>query len=153
MSTFLAASVAFGAIPVAAEAVQPAAVSQSQETKVITYAKSLNGVPYKANGTTVKGFDASGYVQHVYKKFDVKLPRTSKDMFKTGVKTTSLQPGDLVFYDTKNKIKKEVSFVGVYLGNQKFIGVTVKKGVSIQNMNDSYWKSKYMGAKKVPTKK
>ncbi|KMY56131.1 hypothetical protein AC623_08990 [Bacillus sp. FJAT-27231] len=140
-------------MPVAAETIQTAAVSQSQETKVITYAKSLLGVPYKANGTTVKGFDASGYVQHVYKKFGVKLPRTSKDMFKAGVKTTSLQPGDLVFYDTKNKTKKEVSFVGLYLGNQKFIAVTVKKGVSIQNMNDSYWKSKYMGAKKVSTKK
>ena len=125
-------------------------VEVQQETQnVISYAKSLIGIPYKAGGTSKKGFDASGFVQFVYQQYGVKLPRTSSGMFNTGQKTSSLQPGDLVFYDTKNKTKKEVSYVGIYIGSDKFIGVTEKKGVSIQNMKDGYWKSKYMGSKKV----
>ncbi|WP_232336739.1 C40 family peptidase [Planococcus lenghuensis] len=150
----IAASVACGSIPVSAAAgSQAAAVTQQQESKVITYAKSLMGTPYKAGGTTVKGFDASGFVQHVYGKYGYKLPRTSKDMYRTGIKTTKPVPGDLVFFDTKNDGKKAVTFVGIYLGNSKFIAVTLSKGVSIQKTTDAYWKSKYMGARKAPVKK
>lgn len=153
LATLLAASVALGSIPVTAAGHQPASVTQQHENKIVSYAKSLAGIPYKAAGTTKKGFDASGYIQHVYQQFGIKLPRTSKDLFKYGEKTSSLQPGDLVFYDTKNKTKKEVSYVGIYIGNHKFIAVTVSKGVSVQNMNDKYWKEKYVGATKIPIKK
>lgn len=150
-STLLATSIAIGSVPFSSiGSPEVLAAAAQQEDKVVSYAKSLKGAPYKAGGTTKKGFDASGYVQHVYQKFEVKLPRTSKDMFKTGQTAKTLAPGDLVFYDTTNKKKKEVNYVGIYIGNQQFISVTSKKGVSIQNMKDAYWKTKYMGAKKAP---
>lgn len=142
-STMLAANVP--GVSAAAKGVE----IQRETLNVISYAKSLIGIPYKADGITKKGFDASGFVQFVYQQHGVKLPRTSSGMFNTGQNTSSLQPGDLVFYDTKNKTKKEVTYVGIYIGSDQFIGVTEKKGVSIQNMKDSYWKSKYMGSKKV----
>ena len=153
LTAIVAASVACGSIPVSAAGNQAAAITQQQESKVITYAKSLIGVPYKTAGTTVRGFDASGFVQHVYAKFGYKLPRTSADMYRMGTKTTKPVPGDLVFYDTRNRTPKTVSFVGIYLGNSKFIGVTLSKGVSIQKMTDTYWKMRYMGARKAPVKK
>jgi hypothetical protein len=147
-AALLSTSLFVTSVPVEAEVSKQVEMAQVT-SNVIVYAKSLKGIPYKANGTTKQGFDASGFVQHVYHQYGVKLPRTSKEMFKTGLNTSSLQPGDLVFYDTKNKKKKEVSYVGIYIGNSQFISVSVKKGVSIQNMKDSYWKSKYMGAKRV----
>ena len=125
-----------------------AAKVQTKGEKAAEYALTLKGKPYKYGGTTPKGFDASGFTQYVYSKsLKVKLPRTSAEQFKKGkaVKLNQLKPGDLVFYKTNGK---SVSFVGVYVGKQQFIGAT-SNGVRVQSMNLSYWKTKYMGAKRV----
>jgi murein DD-endopeptidase len=125
-----------------------ASVSWGQE--VTEVAKRYIGTPYKWGGTTAKGFDASGYTQFVYKKSAAKisLPRTSKDQYKVGkaIAKKNLKEGDLVFFNTDGK---GVSFVGIYLGKNKFIAVTVSKGVSIQSMDSKYWKDCYVGAKRV----
>ncbi|WP_084374884.1 C40 family peptidase [Neobacillus soli] len=52
----------------------------------------------------------------------------------------------MVFFNTNGK---DVSFVGIYLGNNKFITVSVSKGVSIQPLDTKYWKDRYVGAKRV----
>ncbi|RHW39013.1 NlpC/P60 family protein [Neobacillus notoginsengisoli] len=125
-----------------------ASVSWGQE--VTEVAKRYMGTPYKWGGTTAKGFDASGYTQFVYKKSAAKisLPRISKDQYKVGesVAKKDLKEGDLVFFKTNGK---DVSFVGIYLGKNKFIAVTTSKGVSVQSMDTKYWKDSYVGAKRV----
>ncbi|OCA85517.1 hypothetical protein A8F94_11550 [Bacillus sp. FJAT-27225] len=125
-----------------------ASVSWGQE--VTEVAKRYSGTPYKWGGTTAKGFDASGFTQFVYKKSAAKitLPRSSKDQYKVGkaVAKKNLKEGDLVFFNTDGK---GVSFAGIYLGKNKFIAVTVNKGVSIQSMDTKYWKDRYVGAKRV----
>ncbi|OCA84185.1 hypothetical protein A8F94_15815 [Bacillus sp. FJAT-27225] len=125
-----------------------ASVSWGQE--VTSVAKNYIGKPYKWGGTTTKGFDASGYTQFVYKKSaaNINLPRTTKEQYKKGtaVVKKNLKEGDLVFFNTDGK---GVSFVGIYLGNNKFIAVTVSKGVAIQSMDTKYWKDRYVGAKRV----
>ena len=112
-------------------------------------AKKYIGIKYRSAGTTTSGFDCSGYVQYVYKKLGVSLPRTSKSMYSTGtaVKKNSLKSGDLVFFNTSGK---GVSHVGIYLGNGKFIHSSSSKGVSIASISDPYyWGSRYVGAKRV----
>ncbi|GIN93991.1 hypothetical protein J6TS1_26060 [Siminovitchia terrae] len=124
------------------------AATQTKGEKAAAYAQTLKGKPFKYGGTTPKGFDASGYTQYVYSKsLKVKLPRTSADQFKKGqsVKLKDLKPGDLVFYKTNGKT---VSFVGIYIGKKQFIGAT-SKGVRVQSMELNYWKTKYIGAKRV----
>lgn len=124
------------------------AATQTKGEKVAAYAQTLKGKPYKYGGTTPKGFDASGFTQYVYSKsLKVKLPRTSADQFKKGesVKLQNLQAGDLVFYKTDGK---KVSFVGIYIGKKQFIGAT-SKGVRVQSMDLEYWKTKYVGAKRI----
>lgn len=125
-----------------------ASVSWGQE--VTEVAKRYMGVKYKEGGTTTKGFDASGFTQFVFDKSaaDIKLPRTSKDQYKKGVavKKNNIKEGDLVFFNTSGK---GVSFVGIALSKDKFIAVTVNKGVSIQSMNTKYWKDRYVGATRV----
>ncbi|CAH0347461.1 C40 family peptidase [Bacillus sp. CECT 9360] len=124
------------------------AATSSSGQKVVTYANSLKGKPYKWGGTTPKGFDASGFTQYVFKNSaKVTLPRTSKDQFKKGVAVSqkSLQQGDLVFYKTGGN---QVSFVGIYVGNGQFIGAT-STGVKVNSMSLKYWKDRYAGAKRV----
>ncbi|KZO00641.1 C40 family peptidase [Pseudobacillus badius] len=127
-------------------------LTPAQQIKNITdYALKLKGTPYKAGGTTVKGFDASGYVQHVFGKHGVKLPRSSADMYKAGtaVAKDKLNKGDLVFYNTTGKKGNHISFVAIYLGKNQMIGVSSKNGVAVIDMENSYWKTKFVGAKRV----
>lgn len=124
------------------------AATPTKGDKVVSYALTLKGSPFKYGGTTPKGFDASGYTQYVYaKSVKVKLPRTSVDQYKVekSVQATQLKKGDLVFYKTYGKT---VSFVGIYIGKDQFIGTT-SSGVKVQSMKTSYWKSKYVGAKRI----
>lgn len=115
---------------------------------MVLYAQKLNGTPFQLGGTTPKGFDASGFTQYVFKNsVKVTLPRTSAEQYKQGttIKANALLPGDLVFYKTNGKT---VSFVGIYIGNDQFIGAT-SKGVRVQSMKLDYWKKIYVEAKRI----
>jgi cell wall-associated NlpC family hydrolase len=132
--------------PLAASDASAANITSSQ---LSTEAKKYIGIKYRSAGTTTKGFDCSGYVQFVYNKLGVKLPRTSRSMYATGksVKKNALSPGDLVFFNTSGS---GVSHVGIYIGKGNFIHSSSSKGVSIAKINDPYyWGKRYVGAKRV----
>jgi NlpC/P60 family/SbsC C-terminal domain len=115
---------------------------------VIQTSKQYIGVPYKYGGTTPSGFDCSGYIQYVFKKVGVQLPRTAADMYhsKKLVSVKTPQPGDIVFFET---YKPGPSHVGLYLGNQQFIHASSSYGVTVTSMNKSYWTSRFLGAKRL----
>lgn len=115
------------------------------EKRVLNTASSYLGVPYVYGGSTTNGFDCSGFVNYVFDKYGIDLPRTSGQMFKSaGVRTQDLQPADLVFFGNG----KSIGHVGIYIGDKKFISAS-SRGVSISSISDKYWGPKYMGAKKV----
>lgn len=72
---------------------------------LVDYARSLQAVTaYKYGGQNFPySTDCSGWVQGVYKKFGINLPRVSRDQAKTGkpVKFEDLQEGDLMFFSTR----------------------------------------------------
>ena len=117
-------------------------------SKLITTAKKYIGVPYKWGGTTTKGFDCSGYVQYVFNKHDIELPRTSREQYTVGYKVSksNLQPGDLVFFNTSGK---GVSHVGIYIGDGQFIHSGTTNGVVIADLFGAYWSNLYLGARRV----
>ena len=51
---------------------------------LVKYAKKFLGVPYVFGGTTPKGFDCSGLVQHVYGHFGINITRTTKTQINDG---------------------------------------------------------------------
>ena len=126
----------------------PEALNGASAAAIIATAKQYIGVPYVWGGSTPSGFDCSGFVQYVFARHGITLPRTSRDQYSVGtwVSKSNLQPGDLVFYNTSGS---GVSHLGIYIGNGQFIHASSSKGVMISEMSNSYWSARYYGARRV----
>ncbi len=111
--------------------------------RIIDIAREYLGVPYRYGGTTPSGFDCSGYVTYVYKKAGHSLPREVGAMYQSLRHVDQPQPGDLVFY----RIDGDISHVGIYAGHGRFIHSPKTGGVvEYANMNENYWRKRYVGA-------
>jgi hypothetical protein len=134
----------------------PPGVSESltEKAKPLLKALSLIGTPYKfGSSKPEQGMDCSGFVRHVYKESNaVALPRTARDMSQEGIEVSAsdLKPGDLVFFNTRNK---PFSHVGIYAGNGEFVHASSRasKQVTVSRMGDRYWSTRFNGARRVLT--
>jgi peptidoglycan DL-endopeptidase CwlO len=103
------------------------------------------GVPYVWGGAGPSGFDCSGLVMYVYAQLGVSLPHYTVSQWNatTPIPTSSLAPGDLVFFDG-------LSHVGIYIGNGQFIHAP-HTGTVVQIASLSgYWAAHLDGARRVP---
>jgi cell wall-associated NlpC family hydrolase len=82
---------------------------------VIEYAKKYLGIRYHyASRDPKNGFDCSGFVSYVFKKFHVELPRSSKGygLIKSKLKPEEFKVGDvIVFYGFRDN--KSIGHVGI----------------------------------------
>ncbi|OOR20614.1 C40 family peptidase [Bacillus mycoides] len=122
--------------------------NSGDSSSLLAYAKSMQGVPYVWGGTSANGVDCSGYIYHVFKKFGHNISRQSVAGYWSSLpQTSSPQPGDLIYF--KDTYKAGPSHMGIYLGGGSFIQ-SGDKGVAIASLNNSYWKSHFLGYTKAP---
>ena len=120
--------------------------------RTTTIAKNLThaalrflGTPYVFGGTSTLGFDCSGYTQHVFAMLGISIPRTADAQYYAGNRIKGgMKAGDLVFFQT---YEPGPSHVGIYLGNGEFVHAS-SHGVMVSHLSDSYWQSRYLGAKR-----
>ncbi|WP_035423615.1 C40 family peptidase [Bacillus sp. UNC438CL73TsuS30] len=117
--------------------------------KAISVAKANIGVPYRWGGMSSRGFDCSGLVSYSYRKAGKNLPHSAAQMFYTKGKRvkSSLRVGDLMFFGP-NKASRP-THVAIYIGNGKMIQSVTSNGVSITYTTNSYWKPRFIGAKRI----
>uniref|UniRef100_C6E4U4 NLP/P60 protein n=1 Tax=Geobacter sp. (strain M21) TaxID=443144 RepID=C6E4U4_GEOSM len=107
------------------------------------------GTRYRFGGNSRSGIDCSSFVQHVFRDLEVSLPRTAREQFEVGnaVAPGDLQKGDLIFFATYASYP---SHVGIYLGNNKMIHASSRdRRVVISSLNTSYYRSRFLGAKRI----
>jgi cell wall-associated NlpC family hydrolase len=115
-----------GGVSEAAGATAPAASA----VRVVPTAERYLGTPYRYGGTSpVTGFDCSGFVQYVFARNAVKLPRTSRQQARVGVGLSrdwrSLRPGDLVMFAERGEA---ISHVAIYAGRNRIIHASSSGG-------------------------
>jgi len=77
------------------------------------------------------------------------IPRTSDGQYykygKSAVDDHARKEGDLVYFNTLRN-GKPVSHVGIWLDEKRFVHASSSKGVIIANINDTYYRTRYVGA-------
>ncbi len=108
------------------------------------------GVRYRRSGGSEKsGFDCSGLVKTLFSKFNIELPRSSREQFKQGNKIDKdkLEAGDLVFFSSGGKLP---THVGIYIGNGQFLHAARKaRKVIISDLNKLWYAARYLGARRI----
>ena len=122
--------------------------SPSGGKKILQIAESQIGVKYRFGGDSPSGFDCSGLAYWTHNRAGIDIPRTTSSQFKKGKKISrgNLKAGDLVFFTT---YKAGASHVGTYDGKGGFVHAPSSgKKVSRAAMDNSYWKPRYLGARR-----
>ncbi len=109
---------------------------------------SYLGTPYVWGGMTHEGIDCSALTQNSYGENRVKIPRVSRDQWKTGEKVENLREGDLIFFNTMGAGVSHVAMV-VDAKNKKFIHASSSKGVMYANLDNKWFGQRYLGARRV----
>ena len=117
--------------------------------KIINLAKSKVGKKYVWGATGPNTFDCSGFTSWLYKQVGVTIPRVSSSQATYGknVSKSNLQPGDILCFNTSGK---GVSHVGIFIGGDQMIhAANSKKGVRYDSINSSYYKGRFVTARRV----
>lgn len=115
---------------------------------IVDAADQYLGVPYVYGGNTPNGFDCSGFTKYVFSSIGITLPRTADEQYDIGtpVAYPNLRPGDLLFF---NSGYSGISHTGIYVGNHEFVSATSSQGVVVADLDNAYWSSCYVGARRV----
>lgn len=108
------------------------------------------GTPYRLGGTNKNAVDCSAFTMNIYAQaFNMTIPRTSDGQYikygRSTVDDRAKQEGDLVYFNTLRN-GKPVSHVGIWLDEKRFVHASSSKGVVITNINDTYYRTRYVGA-------
>ena len=108
---------------------------------IVSYAQEYVGVPYVWGGATTEGFDCTGFVYYVFKKFGIHVSRASSGYENFG---------------EKDHTKKKVGHAGIVLQNEggliDFIHSSSSKnhfGVTITRYNASGYVKRFLRVIKV----
>ena len=128
----------------------------NKKNRLVFFARKHLGKPYKFGAKlseAPKTFDCSSFVQYLYKRIGVNLPRTALDQASMGKKIESkkemLEVGDLLFFKGgwghyNPEFPMGIGHVGIYVGNEKVINARSKevdgkeKGVVIEENVETF---------------
>lgn len=137
-----------------------ALLADSLRYRLITFASSLVGTPYRYAGESPKtGFDCSGFTRYVFSHIGIELPHSSQLQSTLAGDTLSLeeaQPGDLIFFGRRTATGWVTQHAGIFYGRDELETKVIhcaSTGVRIDGQNsswESYWKDRVLFVKRLP---
>lgn len=118
----------------------------------IELSKRFLGLPYLWGGTSSFGYDCSGFVQMLFRRRGVIIPRDAQPQAHwqgmAPVERGDLKPGDLLFF---GRSLDKITHTGMYLGDGKFINATTyqRPMVRIDDLNEERWTKLYVAARRL----
>jgi len=128
-----------------------ASESAGMKGSLANYALNYTGTPYRWGGNSLnKGIDCSGFVQQLFGKIGMDLPRTAAQQALVGQSITqkeNLIAGDrLYFYDRK---RGRIGHTGIYLGNGFFVhSSSGRGGVATDDLRQDKWSRLLVAARR-----
>lgn len=106
--------------------------------RVLEVAESYLNAPYLQGGASpYGGFDAAGFVQYVFGRAGVRLPRKAAQIAEMGqgvpLRIGAPRPGDLLFFATQGST---IDHVAIYAGHDRIIHAIANSGVRYDVLGD-----------------
>ena len=124
--------------------------------ELVSFSKKFLGIPYTWGGRSSFGFDCSGFVQMLYTRLGIQLPRDASQQVVLGEPVDEPILGDLIFWGHS---ASEIKHVGMFLENGEFIHTSVRENrpyLRISSLLDSEWNGfgvyRYRIIKRLPPK-
>ncbi len=123
--------------------------------RVLARACGYLHTPYRRGGSLRSGraTDCSGFVQYIYAKSNISLPRSSPEQAQAGrlvartMDFSKLAAGDLLFF---RRDGRHIGHVGIYMGEGKMIHASSPRhGVIITDLRQSYYQNTFVVAKRL----
>jgi cell wall-associated NlpC family hydrolase len=111
------------AVRAAPRTTRPSSRATASAATVLATGERYVGTPYTYGGETPwAGFDCSGFVQYVFARHGIELPRTSRGQGGAGWKlpggTAALRPGDLMLFSSTGG---RIDHVAIYAGDGRIL--------------------------------
>ena len=116
---------------------------------VVLFALGLIETGYRFGGKNPEaGLDCSGMVSYVFEKSaDMRLTGSAAELARRGkpVPAEHLRPGDLVFFNTRNRPH---SHVGIYIGDGRFVHAPNSRGkVRTESLKQGWFAARFEEAR------
>lgn len=120
---------------------------------IVDFSQSFIGTKYVWGGSSPTGFDCSGFVHFVFKKFGIKVSRASSGYEDKGetVELEHCSPADLILFTGTDPTKRKVGHLGIVINNEDgvvdFIHSSSSKkhfGVCITRYNQSGYVKRFL---------
>jgi len=124
-------------------------VEKVVNTPLYNFIEDWWATPYRLGGKNKEGIDCSNFTNTLLTTvFRYNSSGTSSQLFEKAKKLSDdqMREGDLVFFHIN---QKEVSHVGVYLANDRFVHASTSSGVMISDLNEPYWRKYYAGGGRI----
>ncbi len=141
----LVAIIPLGCAPKKITIYEPSLASPTKDG-VVEYAVTLLGTPYRNGAKGPAAFDCSGFVHHVYERFDVVLPASTEGLTRIGTEISRerMAAGDLAVF----RIKGEMH-VGIMINALEFIHASKSRGVAIDSLDLPYWQRSFLHFRRI----
>ncbi len=87
----------------------------TKSDSIVAFSKELLGIRYVYGGTSISGFDCSGFTYYVFKKFGISIPRcaTYYDTIGKDIPLANCKKGDLILFRGTHNGDTSIGHVGI----------------------------------------